>query len=86
MRRITVQKFEDRLTRLEELSEKIHDQETGLDEAMACFEEGIKLAKTLEKDLAKVEGKIEILVNQPDKAEDTPAMELFPDIDTGSRD
>ncbi len=80
-----MQKFEERLSRLEELSEKIHDQETGLDDAVACFEEGIKLAKTLEKDLAKVERKIEILVNQPEKSEDTPEMELFPDIDTGDK-
>ena len=76
-----MQGFEERLTRLEELSEKIHNQETGLDEAMSCFEEGIKLARTLEKDLAKVERKIEILVNQPDKDDEKPVMELFPELD-----
>lgn len=74
--------FEERLERLEELSEKIHDEEIGLDEAMSCFEEGIKLAKALEKDLGKVERKIEILINQADSAEITPEMELFPELKT----
>jgi exodeoxyribonuclease VII small subunit len=73
--------FEERLKRLEELSEKIHDEEIELDEAMGCFEEGIKLARTLEKDLAKVERKIEILVNQADSPQEKPVMELFPDLE-----
>ena len=51
---------------------------------MGFFEEGIQLARTLEKDLAKVERKIEILVNQADSPEEKPVMELFPDL--GSED
>ena len=74
--------FEERLKRLEELSEKIHDDEIELDEAMGFFEEGIQLARTLEKDLAKVERKIEILVNQADTPEEKPVMELFADLET----
>ncbi|WP_321991846.1 exodeoxyribonuclease VII small subunit [Marispirochaeta aestuarii] len=75
--------FEKRLKRLEELSEKIHDEEVDLDEAMAFFEEGIKLARALETDLAKVERKIEILVNQADSEEEKPVLELFPELDSG---
>ena len=44
--------FEERLTRLEELSEKIKDGNIPLEEAVALFEEGINLAKGLEKELA----------------------------------
>jgi exodeoxyribonuclease VII small subunit len=74
-------KFEERLSRLEELSEKIKDGNLGLEEAVSLFEEGIKLAKSLEKDLSKVERKIEILINQPEKDKEEPVLELFPDLD-----
>jgi len=72
--------FEERLQRLEELSEKIKEGNLPLQEAVALFEEGIKLAKGLEKDLSKVERKIEILVNQPEKPEDKPELDLFPEL------
>jgi len=75
-----VKSFEERLERLEELNEKIGSGELPLEEAVALFEEGIKLAKGLEKDLAKVERRIEILVNQPEQADDKPNLELFPDL------
>ncbi|RKX88758.1 MAG: exodeoxyribonuclease VII small subunit, partial [Spirochaetes bacterium] len=39
--------------------------------------EGIKLARGLEKDLNKIERKVEILVNKPESPEDTPNLELF---------
>ncbi|MFO8065581.1 MAG: exodeoxyribonuclease VII small subunit, partial [Spirochaetia bacterium] len=46
--------FEDRLARLENLSEKIRTGDLGLNEALSTFEEGMKLAKQLEKELSKV--------------------------------
>ena len=54
-------------------------------EAVALFEEGIKLARGLEKELAKVERKIEILVDESgaEDAEDQPNLELFPELDDG---
>jgi exodeoxyribonuclease VII small subunit len=73
--------FEQRLTRLEELAGKISEGDVPLEDAVNMFEEGIKLAQGLEKDLAKVERKIEILVNQPDKQEDEPNLELFPELE-----
>lgn len=69
--------FEERLTSLEELNEKMKTGNIALDEAVQIFEEGIKLAKGLEKDLSKVERKIEILVNKPEKESDEPNLELF---------
>ena len=73
--------FEDRLNRLEELNEKIKEGELPLEEATTLFEEGMKLAKSLEKELGKIERKVEILLNAPEKAEEKPEMELFPDLE-----
>ncbi|MDR2535586.1 MAG: exodeoxyribonuclease VII small subunit [Treponema sp.] len=70
--------FEERLERLESLSVQIRKTEIPLDEAIKAFEEGIKLARTLEKDLEKVESRIEILMNGPEvKAEVGPELGLF---------
>ncbi|MCX7025358.1 MAG: exodeoxyribonuclease VII small subunit [Spirochaetes bacterium] len=72
-----MKKFEERLTRLEDLAERIKEPELGIEEAFAVFEEGIKLAKGLEKDLEKIEGKVELLINQPVAATDKPELTLF---------
>ena len=74
--------FEERLTNLEGLNEKMRGGDVALDDAVKIFEEGIKLAKGLEKDLAKIERKIEILVNKPETDEDGPNLELFDGIDS----
>ena len=76
--------FEERLNRLESLSEKLREGKIPLEEAVSIFEEGMKLAKDLEKELAKIERKVEILVNEPVKkggagAESEPVLELFPE-------
>lgn len=72
--------FEERLSKLEELNEKISEGNIPLDEAVGLFEEGIKLAKSLEKDLGRVERKVELLVNTPESSDDEPNLELFPDL------
>ncbi|MDR3138133.1 MAG: exodeoxyribonuclease VII small subunit [Treponema sp.] len=70
--------FEERLELLETLGEKIRKPEIPLDEALKAFEEGIKLARSLEKDLEKVESRIEVLMNTPEaKADETPELGLF---------
>jgi exodeoxyribonuclease VII small subunit len=70
--------FEERLERLEELGDTIRKPDIPLDEALKAFEEGIRLARTLEKDLEKVESRIEILMNNSeDLAEESPELELF---------
>lgn len=72
--------FEKRLSRLEELVEKVRDPEVGLEDAARYFEEGVKLAKSLDKDLSNIERRIEILVNTPDEPEEKPVLELFPEL------
>jgi len=62
----TKKTFEERLERLEELGDEIRKTDIPLDKAIKAFEEGIVLARTLEKDLEKIESRIEILMNGPD--------------------
>lgn len=57
--------FEEKLSRLEELAEQIRDRDVPLEKAMALFDEGVILSKSLEDELEGFERKIEILSNQP---------------------
>ena len=81
-----IKSFEERLERLEFLGEQIRKTDIPLEKALAAFEEGIKLAKTLEKDLDKIESRIEILMNSAsaddsstpdDQTGDSPELDLF---------
>ncbi len=74
--------FEERLDRLEKITESLKAPQLTLSDAMAQFEEGIKLAKALEKDLEKMEKKVEILLNgQQDQPQDSePTFDLFSDV------
>ncbi len=76
-----MKKFEERLNRLEKISDDIRDTDVPLEDALSLFEEGIKLAKGLEKDIDKMEGKIQILLNQPETPEEKPELDLFSYID-----
>ncbi|MDR0784878.1 MAG: exodeoxyribonuclease VII small subunit [Treponema sp.] len=70
--------FEERLARLESLGEQIRKPDVPLDEALTAFEEGVKIARTLEKDLEKVESRIEALMNAPeDPVSAKPELSLF---------
>ena len=72
--------FEEKLDRLEELGDEIRRTDIPLDDAIRAFEEGIKLARSLEKDLDKIESRIEILMNGTEAGQDeSPEMGLFDD-------
>ena len=76
--------FEERLARLEALSEKLKEGKIPLEEAVSVFEEGMKLARELEKELSRIERKVEILVNEPEKKKtggEEPDLQLFPELD-----
>ena len=74
----SMKKFEERLERLEALGEKIRKTDIPLDDALRAFEEGIRLARSLEKELESIENRIEILVNSADALpDDMPEMDLF---------
>lgn len=72
--------FEERLARLEQISETLRDEATGLEQAAELFAEGVKLAKDLEKELTRAERKVEQLLNEPDNPGDKPVLELFPEL------
>ena len=70
--------FEERLERLEVLGDEIRKSDIPLDDAIKAFEEGIVLARNLEKDLEKIESRIEILMNSDEAASDeSPELGLF---------
>lgn len=74
--------FEERLARLEELGANIRKGDLSLDEALKVFEEGIKLARGLEKDLDKVEGKVQVLMNGAEAPqEEKTELALFDDLE-----
>lgn len=74
-------KFEDKLARLEKLGEEIKKTDIPLEEALKMFEEGIELAKGMEKELDKIEGKIQKLINQPTSVEEKPQLDLFSEFE-----
>lgn len=76
-----MKKFEERLERLEELAQKIKEPDLPLEDAVAVFEEGVKLSKGLERDLAKIQGKVEILLgtSEGEEGEEKAELGLFED-------
>lgn len=75
--------FEDDLNKLEELSSAIKQSDITLEEALKDFEEGIKLAKSMEKEIDRIESKIQILMKEPD-ASDAPGTPPELDLFSGS--
>jgi len=74
----TKKTFEERLERLEELGDEIRKDNIPLDDAIKAFEEGIKLARALEKDLEKIESRIEILMSGTEvDTSESPELDLF---------
>jgi len=59
--------FEEKLDHLEKLAEDIRDRDVPLEKAMALFDEGVALSKSLEDELEGFERKVEILSNEPEE-------------------
>ena len=66
----TKKSFEERLERLEELGVEIRRTDIPLDDAIKAYEEGIKLARALEKELKEVESRVEIVMNDANEVGD----------------
>lgn len=54
--------FEDRLTALEAVVERLERGELTLDESVRLFEEGVKLSAACKAELEKAEGRVQVLV------------------------
>lgn len=65
--------FEEDLARLEELSSEIKQSDISLETALKDFEEGIKLARKMEKQLDSIESKIQILMKEGSVDDEKPA-------------
>jgi exodeoxyribonuclease VII small subunit len=57
-------RFEEQLTALETVVERLERGELSLDESVQLFEEGVKLSNACKKELEAAEGKIQMLVGQ----------------------
>lgn len=55
--------FEETIKELEETVEKLEGGETTLEEALACFEKGIKLSASCRKMLDNAEKKVSVLLS-----------------------
>ena len=73
-------KFEDALAKLEEIVRKMEQGELTLDESLASFEEGIRLARLCSKKLDEAERRIEILLKKEGETEVKP-FKLEPEGD-----
>lgn len=76
--------FEERLQRLEQIGEFLRRGNQPIDRAMELFEEGVQLAKTLERELAKIDRRIEVVVSDLHRSDSPPVLEPFPDDGTGA--
>ena len=69
--------FEERLQELETLADRLKDGDVPLAEAVNLFERGMKLARDLGAELAKIERRIEIMINEPELTDGEPHLEPF---------
>lgn len=56
-----MEKFEDKLKRLQEIVNKLESEDVDLDTSIALYEEGLKLSKELNDQLSKYDEKIQEL-------------------------
>jgi exodeoxyribonuclease VII small subunit len=56
--------FEQKLTALEAVVEKLERGDLSLDESVRLFEEGVKLSDACKKELETAEGRIQVLVER----------------------
>ena len=66
MAKDTEMKFEEVLKKLEKIVVDLEKGDLSLDDALARYEEGIKLSRVCEKKLEAAKKKVEVLVNSED--------------------
>ena len=70
-------KFEQKLSRMEEISKALSKPETDLQEAVDLYEEGMKLANEVDSELARIERRIEIVTSRPGESPDGVLTEEY---------
>ena len=71
--------FEDALSRLENLVKQLEDGDLKLEEALATFEQGIKLTRDCQQALQNAEQKVEILIEEQGSASTRPFPQHDPE-------
>jgi exodeoxyribonuclease VII small subunit len=77
-------KFEDDLTKLEGVVERLERGELTLDESVRLFEEGVRLSAACKQELEQAEGRIQILVEGKAGKMQVAEMELGEDEEADS--
>lgn len=75
--------FEEQLTRLEAVVDRLERGDLTLDESVRLFEDGVRLSNACKGELDAAEGRIQVLLETPSGMKATP-MEL--DGETGDAD
>jgi exodeoxyribonuclease VII small subunit len=75
--------FEEQLTALESVVEKLERGDLSLDDSVHLFEEGLKLSNACKKELEAAEGRIQVLVEQGRNAMRVVDLDVEKDVKTG---
>lgn len=69
--------FEQKLSRLEEISKVLSDPATDLQKAIGLYEDGMKLASEIDGELSKIERRIEIVTSRPGESSEGVISEPY---------
>jgi len=75
--------FEEQLTALETVVERLERGELSLDESVRLFEEGVKLSEACKKELEAAEGRIQVLVEKGSGEMRGVELEVEENVDEG---
>ncbi|MBB5316698.1 exodeoxyribonuclease VII small subunit [Tunturibacter empetritectus] len=75
--------FEEQLTALESVVEKLERGDLSLDDSVHLFEEGLKLSNACKKELEAAEGRIQVLVEQGRNAMRVVDLDEVKDVQAG---
>jgi exodeoxyribonuclease VII small subunit len=75
--------FEEQLTALETVVERLERGELSLDESVRLFEEGVKLSNACKKELEAAEGRIQVLVEKGSGGVRVVDLEVEESVDEG---
>jgi exodeoxyribonuclease VII small subunit len=73
--------FEEKLTSLEAVVERLERGDLSLDESVKLFEEGVKLSNACKQELEQAEGRIRLLVEGPGAQMQVTEMSLGDDAE-----
>jgi exodeoxyribonuclease VII small subunit len=71
--------FEEQLTALESVVERLERGELSLEESVRLFEEGVKLSNACKKELEAAEGKVQLLVDRGNGVMKTVELDMEED-------